>query len=119
MFIIVPKLRVLKYDKFHIDLFINALSEGVGRVAACKTADIGYQTFLDWMEAKPEFSEMVKKAEIQGSDRNKDICKIRILEDKSWQSAAWWLERNYPEEFRNRIEHAGDVKISVNFGSDE
>ena len=45
----------MKYDKEHIDKFIAALKEGQGRVRACKTANINYQTFLNWMETKIEF----------------------------------------------------------------
>ena len=95
----------MKYDKFHIDLILNSLKDGEGRVRACKRANISYQTFLDWIEQKIEFSESVKKAELIGNDKIKDICKRKIIEDKSWQSGAWWLERNFPNEFKIRTEH--------------
>ena len=65
----------------------------------CKNANIVYDTFLEWIEKYPEFSEAVKKAENYGNDKIKDICKRRIIENDSWQSAAWWLERNYKEEY--------------------
>ena len=94
----------MKYDKEHIDIIIASLNEGDGRVRACQKANISYQCFLDWMENKIEFSESVKKAEINGNDKIKDICKRRIIEDKSWQSAAWWLERNYKTEFASRTD---------------
>jgi hypothetical protein len=89
----------MKYDKHHIDIIIKSLSEGDGRVRACKKAGIDYQTFLNWLkdEKKVDFFEAVKKAEDYGNDKIKDICKRRIIEDESWQSAAWWLERNYSE----------------------
>jgi hypothetical protein len=94
----------MKYDKEHIKLFIDALSDAQGRVRACKIANINYQTFLDWMndERKPEFSEAVKKAEFQGNDKLRDLSVRKIVEDKSWQSGAWWLERNFPKEFANK-----------------
>ena len=99
----------MKYDKEHIEIILQALSTGEGRVNACKRAGIDYQTFLDWLndDRKLEFSEAVKKAEFSGNDKIKDICKRRIIEDKSWQSAAWWLERNFKSEFAIRQELTG------------
>ena len=97
----------MKYDKHHINKILKSLANGDGRVNSCKIANIHYSTFLDWMEVHPEFSEAVKKAEDVGNDKIKDICKKRIIEDKSWQSAAWWLERNYKDQYslRQEVEH--------------
>ena len=92
----------MKYDAAHIEPLLKALKEGQGRVRACKVVDIHYSTFLDWMQNKAEFSEAVKKAEAVGEDKIADICRRRIIEDPSWQSAAWWLERNFPERYANR-----------------
>ena len=94
----------MKYEKHIIDKIKTSLENGDGRVRACKIADIHYSTFLDWYNNKPEFSELVKKAEDTGNDKIKDLCKRKIIEDKSWQSGAWWLERKYPGEFKNRSE---------------
>lgn len=103
----------MKYSEDLTAQLCKMLSDGYGRVAAVKAVGIHYQTFLDWMrdERKPEFSEAIKKAEYCGKDFIKDVCKRRIIEDENWQSAAWWLERNYPEEFgkRQAIEHSGKV----------
>jgi hypothetical protein len=60
---------------------------------------------------KPELSELVKKAESSGDDKIKDLQKRKIIEDKSWTSGAWWLERNYPDQYRQRIEQTGDPII--------
>lgn len=83
-------------------ILLESLRNGDGRVRAVKVADIAYHTFLDWMDDDCNFCNEVKKAEKGGDDKLKDICKRRILEDKSWQSAAWWLERNFPDEYRQR-----------------
>jgi hypothetical protein len=92
----------MKFDKHHIDKIIKALEDGQGRVRAVAAAGITYETFMEWLRSKTEFSESVKKAEDTGNDKIKDICKRRIIEDKSWQSGAWWLERNYPDQYRER-----------------
>jgi hypothetical protein len=106
----------MKYDKDHTDIIIKELEEGNGRVRACKAAGINYQTFINWMEdpEKLEFLEAVKKAELSGDDKIKDICKRKIIEDKSWQSGAWWLERNFPDSYKNKTEsnvHVETVEI--------
>lgn len=100
----------MKYNKHIISKIEAALQDGQGRVRACKIANIHYSTFLDWLENKPEFSELVKKAEDCGNDKIKDICKRRIIEDKNWQSAAWWLERNYPDHYKQRFGQDLDIK---------
>jgi len=102
----------MKYDKHHTDIIYKALADGLGRVNACKLANIAYDTFIDWMNNKAEFPELVKKAETTGNDKIKDICKRRIIEDKSWQSAAWWLERNYPDQYRLRQDVTQNVNVS-------
>ena len=104
----------MKYDKHHINLIIKSLQNGDGRVNACKKANIHYSTFLDWIENKPEFSEAIKKAEMTGNDKIKDICKRKIIEDKSWQSGAWWLERNFPDEYKERKNVDGELKQEIN-----
>ena len=100
----------MKYDKEHIDIIISQINEGYGRVRACKAANITHETFMNWMNQYSEFSDLVKKAELVGDNRVEDICKQKIIGDKSWQSAAWWLERNYPDRYRYRIENEVNVK---------
>lgn len=105
----------MKYHKDTIDKVVNTLADGQGRVIACKTANINYQTFLNWLndETKIEFLEAVKKAEEVGNDRLKDLAKRAIIANftKSWQSAAWWLERNHPKEF--------SIKQNVNLSNED
>lgn len=107
----------MKYDKDTVKKIIDALADGQGRVRACKIAGISYQTFVNWMSEKIEFIEAVKKAEETGNDKIKDICQRRIIEDKSWQSAAWWLERNYPDVYSLKQRHditSGGKQIGLN-----
>lgn len=98
----------MKYNKEHINIIINQLNDGNGRVAACKAAGISYQCFIDWMEdpAKIEFVESVKKAEAIGENRIEDLAVRAILSKFAvqWQAAAWWLERRLPDKYRNRSE---------------
>lgn len=100
---------------------LSALQSGEGRMNACKIAGIEHTTLLRWEEKDADFADQVKKAEIQGNTKIKDIVKRRIIEDKSWQSAAWWLERNYPDEFaqRNPIQRHMVLNLNVDMEDDE
>ena len=105
----------MKYGKERVKKITQALCDGQGRVRACKIAGIHYDTFMEWMRSKPEFAEAVKKAETTGNDKIKDICERRIIEDKSWQSAAWWLERTDPANFgqRNNLNISAEKPLIV------
>ena len=105
----------MKYGKERVKKITQALCDGQGRVRACKIAGIHYDTFMEWMRSKPEFSEAVKKAEATGNDKINDICQRRIIEDKSWQSAAWWLERTDPANFgqRNNLNISAEKPLIV------
>lgn len=113
--------RRTKYTPETVKLITDALEEGKGRVRAVKGAGVSYQTFMNWIDSHVEFFEAIKKAELTGNDKIKDICKRRIIEDKSWQSAAWWLERKYPKEFgrdRHLKQDTPDTQIKVIFDKD-
>jgi len=112
----------MKYDSAHIDPLIKSLEDGEGRVRACKIANITHSTLMNWMDENLDFLDAVKKAEAKGNDRIKDLQKRKIIEDKSWQSGAWWLERNFPDEFKNRSDiNLGSVHKTIDeiFPSEE
>lgn len=50
---------------------------------------------------KPAFSERVKKAKAYGQAKMLEV--IEIAADKSWQAAAWKLERVWTSEFGRQI----------------
>jgi hypothetical protein len=107
-----------KNDQALIDLFIENIEGGAGRVAACKSVRLHYDTFLDWLNPESprysmEFSERLKKAENAGRQRLKEVCEnviIKAATDKNkpvWQAAAWMLERKFPKEYG--IKHEMDL----------
>ena len=105
----------MKYNKSTVNKIIAALADGQGRVAAAKGANISFETFCQWMDKYPEFFERVKKAEEIGYKKVHDICKHRIIDDASWQSAAWWLERTDPANFgqRNNLNISAEKPLIV------
>lgn len=94
----------MKYGEDMTNEIVKHLETGMGRVDSCILAGISYETFTEWMK-KPEFSEAIKKAETRNKQRNAVI--VQKAAEKSWQAAAWWLERKYRDEFAKRDEITG------------
>ena len=73
------------------------LKKGCSYKDACAMEGISYETFRTWQTEKPVFSVALKKAEAE--------CKVARIQtilkasEKSWQAAAWWLERRCPDEY--------------------
>ena len=79
-------------------------------------AGISEDTFYTWMK-KAEFSEPIKKAEQECKARN--IAFVQKAAEKTWQAAAWYLERRYHDEFalKSVMEHQGnnDKPLEIKF----
>jgi len=77
-----------------IERICEALRAGNTRKASAHGAGISHETFYRWIE-DPDVRERVQKAEAEAEKRA-----VRIIQDampKTWQSAAWWLERRRPD----------------------
>ena len=103
----------MKFDSAHIDPLLKGLNEGLGRVRSCKAAGITHSTLMNWMDENLDFLDAVKKAEAVGEDLIKDLARRGIIEKfkDQWQAAAWWLERRYPDEYKNRSEIKHDTTV--------
>jgi len=66
------------------------------------------QSFLDgypqeqWVKLKTEISEAIQKGEEEFLSRVETKCFNDILQDSSWQSKAWILERRLPDSYTKR-----------------
>lgn len=111
--------RHTKLNKERLDLICRYLRAGNTRKVAAECAGISEQTFYTWInkgkEAKSgvffEFLESVKKAESEAHAGA--VNTITVARQKSWQAAAWWLERKFPDDWGKRekmeVEHKGPV----------
>ena len=82
---------------------------GATNKEAALLAGITEETFYQWKRTKPEFSESLKKAEVKRKIRLTAL--IIDAAKKTWQAAAWYLERVYHDEFAKKEirEHEGKV----------
>jgi len=105
----------MKYNKETVKRITTALENGAEKKQAAEVAGISYVTFWTWENTKPNFFNTVKKAMELGDQYKHDICLERIINDKSWQSAAWYLERTYPERYgvRNNLNVAYEKPMIV------
>ncbi|MDP3767724.1 MAG: hypothetical protein Q8S13_06890 [Dehalococcoidia bacterium] len=93
----------------------QALRAGNNRPAAAHYGGISQETFQTWMRRgraaragiHRDFLVGVEKAEADAQ-----IASVAIIQSaarKTWQAAAWWLERKFPQEWgrRERMEVSG------------
>lgn len=134
-----PAGRKLILDKLLIDRIEPVLMTGASIKDACEYVGISQSAFFLWLQIaelieKEEFSdpsvptdkkthplylellERVKKARAQA--RVEALAVIRVAATRSWQAAAWFLERSNPEEWGRRVidtnnKHEGEIKVTV------
>lgn len=94
--------RPTKYTPETVKKITDAIKLGATYELACNYAGIDYSTFNEWQKTKPKFSEAVKAAE--GEAAVKWLAKIEAAAAKSWQAAAWKLERRYPQDYGRTIQ---------------
>lgn len=88
---------------------VAAILEGLRRGLPRRTAaalHVHPDTFYAWLNSDPEFSDAVLKAEAQAEADAVDAVRGNFHADKNnqtaWQSAAWWLERRRPDDYRQQ-----------------
>lgn len=83
------------------------LSSGNYIEAACAYVGISKDTFYDWKEKFPQFSDAVEKA--RSGAEIASVARIRKAgAEGTWQADAWFLERSYQDRWgRTRQEITG------------
>jgi hypothetical protein len=101
-----PTNKIMKYTDDTVKSIVNNLRSGNTQRDSALLAGISESTFYEWMKY-PEFSESIKRAEKECKARN--IAIIQQAATKSWQAAAWYLERRYNDEYalKQINEHQG------------
>lgn len=96
--------RTTKCTKAVVEAICLALQDGLPFESACEFGGISKQTGYDWLkrgnngeEPFLTFSDAVKKAQAIG-----EYALVHIVQSasvKSWQAAAWLLERRFPDRW--------------------
>ena len=103
-----------KRDNTHIqDKVVELLEKGYGRVSICDKIGISLQSLINWENKNVDFLERTKKAQLQGMLKRKEAAENAVLKafEKSWQSAAWYLERKHSDEYGKQITVSGVEEI--------
>ncbi len=125
------KMRVffclMKYSEELTAEICKYISAGNTQKDAAILADISEETFYQWQrplnkdgtvnaDFHAEFTESLKKAEQQCKARN--IAFVQKAAEKSWQAAAWYLERKYHNEYAlkniNELQGANGEPFKLN-----
>lgn len=118
----------MRDDPVIVKRLIDAITAGNTFANAIILAGIGERTFYRWMaqgerarsksSKARQFWQKVKEAEAQAVNRN--VLCISTAARKSWQAAAWYLERRLPEQWgrKDKVESSGPAggPIQVNVG---
>lgn len=94
--------RPTKLTKNLHEEIVSYIEQGLTYKDVCFAVGIAESTFYDWKIEFAEFSEAIKKAEMKCKAER--IATIFKASEKSWQAAAWWLERRYPKEYGKQME---------------
>jgi hypothetical protein len=106
----------------------QAIEAGMPYELACEHAEISYRSFHNWIngrfpasvseERRALFLQTIKGAEAEAMFQALAAIKAaqngELTPGVDWKSAAWFLERRYPEHF-GRGRHRRDSRDSLEF----
>lgn len=96
-------------------LILDALRAGNYLETAAAAAGVHRDTLNEWRHKFPDFSDAVEKARAEAEVGHVGVIRRAAVE--TWQAAAWWLERSFPERWgrrdRHQVEHSGEVGITL------
>lgn len=65
----------------------------------CDACGVSQTQFRNWRKHYRDFQELVRRAEAEAVKRNLAVIQAAAVSGRSWQAAAWFLERKYPEQW--------------------
>lgn len=99
-----------KMSEPRVEAALQALRIGCTRRAAAGAAGVGHATFYRWLEDET-FRDEVEKAE--ASAEATYTAAVANAVPKSWQAAAWWLERRKHDDYAQRSKVEVDMRAHV------
>lgn len=80
----------------------DSLLDNQSIINSCRNANISYETYKKWVRDKVKFKKEMSKIqeEVRQNGRTTAIKAIfKAMSGNQWQAGAWWLERNFVQEF--------------------
>lgn len=101
--------RPTKKTEQRVEALLQSLRAGASRQRSAALAGIHRDTLNEWMKQDPAFSDAIEKAEAFAEARFLSRVATAAENERSWQAAAWILERRFPNEWRKRegVEFSG------------
>jgi transposase len=106
------------------EIICQYIEKGNSIETAAQAVGICRKTFYNWLDRgekeEPEFIQFthnIKKARAKSEMRHVEV--IEDAMDKSWQAAAWWLERRNRDKWgqhtEQKIEHTGKIDSNITY----
>lgn len=76
---------------------VRAIKQGLAPTVAAKAVGMSADTLRRWRDDDETLEGAIAKAQAQASAEM--VEHVRAAAKKTWQAAAWWLERNFPEHY--------------------
>lgn len=100
-----------KYTPDTVDLICKYVAEGLFQKDAAVLAGVNPSTLSEWKSQYPELAKALKAAELSGKKEMLDS--IRKASKKTWQSAAWYLERKHHDEWGLKNQHKVEGELTI------
>jgi hypothetical protein len=84
-----------------IPIILDNISNGGTIRISCMAAGVSYRSFREWVQADPQLSAHLKKANSDFELRH--VRNIQTMATDDWKASAWLLERKFPKRYSRRL----------------
>lgn len=111
----------LKLTTVMVERAAQLIVAGNTREHTAQALGINVRTFQSWLQRgknekrgiKKDLYDAIERAEAEAVARN--VALIQTAAKKSWQAAAWWLERRYPQYYGKREKTEMELNANVKY----
>lgn len=102
-----PLGRPTKYTPDRVEKILRIIRDGNYRNVAAQCAGISTETFYQWMDSYPDFSDAIIKAE--ADCEAEVVARFRNAGQMDWRASESYLKRKHPERWgdKSRVEQTG------------
>ena len=103
-----------KFSNEKATVFLNGIKRLIPQYQLLETINISPCTLIEWVKRYPTFAKEMQKARDEALQNGKEYALKHVFKhmDRSWQAAAWYLERKFQDEYALK-QGSGTSKIAV------